>query len=237
MKLLNHHSLYSGLNPNVSDSERIISTLAGSLAIYRATQKKQAFPEILVGSYLLFRGVTGFCGIYNAIGKTKPDNRSRNVNIQVSLEVDRPREEVYNFWRQLENLPLFMEHLEMVNSIDEKTSVWEAKIPGGIGNLRWRSEIVKERPFELLGWQSLPGSEVENAGKVEFRDTENGGTELHVVITYHAPMGIAGEGVARMINPYFRKVVENDIRNFKTYIEKQHSAAGGMKSSPGKFLV
>lgn len=237
MKLLNYHSLNPGLNPNVSDSERIISTLAGSYAILRATQKRNGLPEILLGGYLLFRGITGYCGIYNSIGKTKPDNRSRNVNIQVMLDVDRPRDEVYNFWRQLENLPLFMEHLSMVNSIDEKTSVWEAKIPGGMGNLRWRSEIVKERPFELLGWQSLSGSEIENAGKVEFRDNEKGGTELHVVITYHAPMGIAGEGVARLINPLFKKVVENDIRNFKEYIENQQASDDGIKTSPGKFLV
>ena len=221
----------------MSDPERLVSALAGSYALYRATRRKNAVPEIFIGSYLLFRGITGYCSVYNAIGKTKPDNRSRNVNIQVSLKVDKPREEVYDFWRKLENLPLFMEHLTMVNSIDEKTSVWEARIPGGMGNLRWRSEIVKERPLELLGWQSLSGSEVENAGKVEFRDAEDGGTELHVVITYHAPLGIAGEGVARMMNPFFHKVVENDIRNFKNYIENHHTLGGDLKASPGKFLV
>lgn len=236
MRILNHF-LFPGLNPNVSDPERMISAVAGTLSLYRATRTRNSLPEILIGSYLLFRGVTGYCAVYNAIGKTKPDNRSRNVNIQVSLKVDKPREQVYDFWRRLENLPLFMEHLELVNSIDDKTSVWEAKIPGGMGNLRWRSEIVKERPFELLGWQSLAGSEVENAGKVEFRDAEDGGTELHVVITYHAPLGIAGEGVARLINPYFHRVVENDIRNFKDYIENHHTREGEVRSSPGKFLV
>src|SRR5690606_30433588 len=148
MKVFNY-SVSPGLNPNVSKTERVISGLAGSYALYRATQKRNAVPEILIGGFLLFRGITGYCSVYNAIGKTKPDNRSRNVNIQVTLKVDRPREEVYLFWRKLENLPLFMEHLELVNSIDEKTSVWEAKIPGGMGSLRWRSEIVKERPFEL----------------------------------------------------------------------------------------
>ena len=236
MKILNQF-IYPGLNPNVSDTERVISAFAGSYALFRATKRKMPLPEILIGSYLLFRGFTGYCTVYNAIGKTKPDNRSRNVNIQVSLKVDKGREEVYEFWRRLENLPLFMEHLEMVNSIDDKTSVWEARMPGGIGNLRWRSEIVKERPYELLGWQSLSGSEVENAGKVEFRDAEDGGTELHVVITYHAPLGIAGEGVARMINPYFHRVVENDIRNFKNYIESHNTAGGDIGPNRGKFLV
>lgn len=235
MKMMNHY-LYRGLNPNVSKSERLVSSLLGGVALYQATKKKSALPEILVGGYLMFRGITGFCSLYNAIGKTKPDNRSRNVNIQVTLQVDRPRDEVYNFWRKLENLPLFMKHLESVESIDESTSLWEAKIPGGMGNIRWKSEIMKERPYELLGWQSLPNSSILNAGKVEFKDTENNGTELHVVITYHAPLGIPGEGMARLFNPYFKKVVKEDVMNFKKFIESKSPANASVKT-PGKVLV
>lgn len=229
---------FQKFNPNVSKSERIISFLTGSYILYDAlAKKKKSLPEAVLAGYLMFRGTTGYCSVYNAIGKTKPDNRSRNVNIQVTLKVDKPRQEVYAFWRQLENLPLFMEHLEMVNSIDENISVWEAKIPGGIGHIRWRSEIVKEIPNEFLGWQSLPDSNIENAGKVEFRDTEDFGTELHVVISYHAPWGIPGEGMARAFNPLFKKMVEDDVRNFKDFIENDTNISRGVKVSKGKFLV
>lgn len=223
-------------NPNVSNTERAISCLAGSALLYDSiSRKKQGIPEAVLAGYLLFRGVTGHCGLYAAIGKTKPDNRSRNVNIQVTLEVDRPRLEVYALWRNLDNLPLFMEHIELVNSIDDKISVWEARIPGGIGKVRWRSEVVKEIPGELLGWQSISGSSIENAGKVEFKDTPHGGTLLHVVVSYHAPLGIPGEGVARMFNPYFKELVREDILNFKDFIEMQDYRNADI--SKGEFLI
>lgn len=225
-------------NPNVSNTERAISCLAGSLLLYDAISgKKHGIPKAVLAGYFLSRGVTGHCGLYSAIGKTKPDNRSRNVNIQVTLEVDRPRQEVYALWRKLENLPLFMEHLEIVNSIDDNISVWEARIPGGVGTVRWRSEIVKEIPGELLGWQSISGSSIENAGKVEFEDTSQGGTLLHVVVSYHAPWGIPGEGVARIFNPYFKQLVREDILNFKNFIEQQNFKKSDPDIPEGEFLV
>lgn len=228
-----HHA-----SQNVSKPERVISFLVGSYILYDAlAKKKKNLPEAVLAGYLLYRGASGYCNLYGAIGKTKPDNRSRNVNIQVSLKVNKPRKEVYEFWRKFENLPLFMEHLEMVNSINENISVWEAKIPGGIAHIRWRSEIVKEIPNEFLGWQSLPDSTIENAGKVEFYDTEDFGTEMHVVISYHAPWGIPGEGVARVFNPLFKKMVRDDIMNFKNFIEHGENAERGVKVTRGRFLV
>ncbi len=108
-------------------------------------QKKRKVLWKRFAGYLLYRGISGNCAIYNAIGKTKPDNHSRNVNIQIRQTVNKPRKEVYAFWRNLENLPLFMEHLESVESLNESISVWEVKIPGNMGTMRWKSEIVKER--------------------------------------------------------------------------------------------
>lgn len=216
-------NLLRHLYVNVSPAERGASLLAGAYFLYDALgkQKKSGLEAILAG-YLLYRGASGNCFLYNAIGKTKPDNRSRNVNIQLKMVVNKPREEVYTFWRNLENLPLFMEHLESVESLNDSISVWESNLPGHVGTIRWKSEIVKERPFELLGWQSLPGSSLENAGKVEFRDVP-GGTELHVVISYHAPGGIAGESAARLLNPMFEDMVEEDVRNFKWFIERDYN--------------
>ena len=212
--------LLSHLHTNVSPQERAISLLAGAFFLYDslAAKKKNTLEGLLAG-FLLYRGATGNCPAYSAIGKSKPDNHSRNVNIQFTQVVNKPRNEVYDFWRNVENLPLFMNHLKSVTNLNEGISVWEAIIPGGMGTLRWKSEIVKERPNELIGWQSLPGSSIKNAGKVEFKDFGNG-TEVHVVISYHAPGGIAGEGAARIINPVFKELVEEDVANFKWFIEQ-----------------
>ena len=209
-----------GLNPNVSKTERILSLLGGAYALYDSVGKdKKSITEAAFAGYLIFRGATGFCFVYEGMGKTKPDNRSRNVNIQVSQLVDRPREEVYEFWRKFENLPLFMEHLKSVKSLNDHISVWKAELPGGVGNVSWKSEIVKEIPNELIGWQSLPGSEIENAGKVEFVDSPDYGTEVHVVFSYSAPGGIPGEGAARIINPLFENMVREDVENFRHFME------------------
>lgn len=213
---------FSNLHVNVSPTERAVSLLAGAYFLYDGIGKNnKSLLETVLAGYLLYRGATGNCAAYTAIGKTKPDNRSRNVNIQVRQIVNRPRKEVYEFWRNLENLPLFMEHLESVSSLNDDIAVWEAKIPGGIGKVRWKTELVKERPYELIGWHSLPGSSVESAGKVEFKDASDHATEVHVVISYHAPGGIPGEGAARLINPIFEDMLREDIINFKWYIERK----------------
>jgi uncharacterized membrane protein len=210
----------SHLHVNVSPTECAISLLGGAYFLYDGLGKKnKSLLETVLAGYLIYRGATGNCPAYSAIGKTKPDNRSRNVNIQLRLYVNKARKDVYEFWRNVENLPLFMEHLYSVENLNDGISVWEARIPGGMGKVRWKSEIVKERPYELLGWQSLPGSAIFNAGKVEFKDAGEG-TELHVVISYHAPGGIAGEGAARMFNSLFKEIVEEDVENFKWFIER-----------------
>ncbi|WP_424492821.1 SRPBCC family protein [Salinimicrobium sp. GXAS 041] len=223
-----------GLNPNVGKNERIISLLGGAYILYDALGKKEkSFTEAAFAGFLLFRGATGYCGIYDAMGKTKPDAHSRNVNIRVTQTVGRPPEEVFEFWSKFENLPLFMEHLESVNSINDHISLWKAELPGGVGTLSWKSEIVKIRQNEFIGWQSLPGSDIENAGKVEFKEIPGYGTEVDVVISYSAPGGIPGEGAARLINPLFEKMVKDDVSNFKQFMEEYNEP--GERDLAGKL--
>lgn len=215
-------NLIPNLHVNVSPSERAVSLLTGAWFLYDGLGKRnKSILESLFAGYLLYRGATGNCAAYSAMGKTKPDNRSRNINIQVRQIVNRPRKDVYEFWRNFENLPLFMEHLDRVDNLNDSIFVWNAKIPGGLGNVRWKTEIVKEKPYELIGWQSLPGSSLLSAGKVEFKDITEHSTEVHVVISYHAPGGIPGEGTARLINPVFEDLLREDITNFKWYMEKK----------------
>ena len=164
------------------------------------------------------RAITGHCPAYSAMGKKGLPDPVKNINIRTSVTVNKPRHEVYAFWRRLENLPLFMKHLESVEAHDSHRSSWQARIPGGIGTISWDAEVVKDEPGELLGWSSLPGADVENSGKVEFLEN-GGGTKLNVVISYRPPMGAVGAGAAKLFNGAFEKMVKQDIANFKQYIE------------------
>lgn len=205
---------------NINTAERVLSVLAGLYLLYDSVVKRQTTSaKTFIGSYLLLRGATGFCLAYRGLGKTAVDYKPQNINIKTALTVNRSRDQVYAAWRRLDELPRFMKHLKRVEVLNETLSEWTAVTPGNIGKLSWRSEIVKDDPGALLSWHSLPGSSIENAGKVTFSDAGKSGTEVHVVISYHAPLGLVGEKAGRLVNPIFEKMVKEDIRNFKTYME------------------
>src|ERR1043166_5260979 len=81
------------------------------------------------------------------------------IKIEKSITINRPPEELYDFWRQLENLPRFMDLLESVTEIDECTSRWAMKTSRG-KTLEWEAHIIEDKPGEMISWQSLPGSDV-----------------------------------------------------------------------------
>lgn len=221
---------------NVDQTERMWSLGLGAFLLSSGFHNLTKHPikgltRTLLGGYLLYRGVSGHCPLYSGVGKTKGVKNTSAINIRTGLVVNKPRQEVYAFWRKLENLPLFMKHLCSVTEIDQKHSHWVAQVPGGIAKFKWNAEIVKEEEGSLIGWQSVPNSTINNAGKVTFRDALGGqGTELEVVIIYHAPAGELGSGVAKLVNPLLEKMIRQDIMNFKDYIETKYSSASNYSS-------
>lgn len=202
---------------NLGTKERMVSALAGSAMVLSALTNGKSLFKLGIGGYLLFRGATGHCPLYKGLSKNVAEMKSDNINIRTTVTVDRPRNEVYSFWRRLENLPLFMEHLESVRMLDEKYSEWKANIRGG--SISWKSEIVKDEVNERIGWRSVEGSDVEHAGNVHFEDDGASGTVVHAVISYRLPGGTPTIALGRLINPVFERMVREDIRNFKKYIE------------------
>ena len=209
---------------NVSNFERGLSIGIGALLVYSAVKSFRKTPvrSILrsaVGAAMIFRGAAGNCPIYSALDVD--GTRTTTVNMRTTFVVNRPRDEVYLAWRNLGTLPQFMKHLTSVTETSNTRSHWEAKIPEGSPvSISWDAEIVKDEPGALLSWRSLPGSTIDNAGKVEFRDAlGHQGTEIKVTIIYRPPAGNIGTGVARLFNPVFKKIVKDDVLNFKQYIE------------------
>jgi uncharacterized membrane protein len=207
--------------------QRLASVAGGLMLIGSAFNKNSSrrFTKAVLGCYLTYKGLAGrrtFDEVYRSVEKVAA---GRSLNIRMSMVVNRPKEEVYSMWRNLSNLPLFMKHLRNVQEMDEQYSTWTLELPGGVGTLQWEAEIVKERPGEMIAWQSLPGSSVKNAGKVGFRESlGTQGTTVDVVLTYHAPLGKAGEQIARLFTPVFRNMIEEDIRGFKDFVETNSAA-------------
>ena len=144
--------------------------------------------------------------------------RGQGVKVEKSVTIDRPAHELYAFWRDFENLPRFMEHLESVTVIDARRSHWVAKAPAG-QRVEWDAEIHNEIPDELIAWRSLPGSEIANAGSVHFESLGDGATDVRVVLSYEPPAGRVGDAVARLFGEAPSQQVEDDLRRFKQVME------------------
>ncbi|WP_294820196.1 SRPBCC family protein [uncultured Flavobacterium sp.] len=204
--------------------ESAISILGGAFLLYDAFKKeKKSILEMAAAGFMIYRGVKGlrkndaFTTRLSGERAAKPANS--NINIHARMIVGKPVNEVYNFWRHLGNLPLFMEHLESVTVLGDTHSQWKAAMPGGLGTVSWKAEIVSEAPNRYIGWRSMPGSVISNAGKVQFKDAGELGTLVHVVFSYEAPFGAAGAEVARLANPIFERMVRRDVMGFKRYME------------------
>lgn len=205
---------------NVGNTERMISAIAGGFLCYSAIAGRNArLLKAGAGAFLLYRAITGNCPVYSAVRKRRLPDPVRNINVRAALTVNRPKNEVYAFWRNLENLPLFMKHLESVTDLGGGRYRWVANLPGLPSSVSWDAEIIKEEEGTLLGWNSLEGSDIDNAGKVTFADAGENGTEVRIVITYRAPLGPAGEAIARLLNPLFKTMIKEELRNFRRYLE------------------
>ncbi|MFN7120184.1 MAG: SRPBCC family protein [Saprospiraceae bacterium] len=224
-----------GRSINVGAAERLGSIAAGALLLINAIRNRTA-ASIATGSlggYLLYRGASGNCALYSALGKKNLANTSKNVQAEVTVRVNRPKQEVYDFWRRLENLPLFMQHLESVTALDGNgnRSRWRAKVPGGLATIEWDAQILQDDPGRMISWTSVADADIENAGKVEFKGLGGNATEIRALISYRAPGGIVGKGLAELLSPVFETMVKNDIQNFKHYMENQ--ASSSMQSDMG----
>jgi uncharacterized membrane protein len=127
--------------------------------------------------------------------------------------------EAYRLWRDFENLPRFMAHLDAVRVVDDRHSEWTAKGPLD-SRVRWNAEITEDEPNRRLAWRSLPGSQLETSGWIEFSDDAQGrGSIVRAQVEYSNPLGAVGRGLLTVLgtNPNF--VVKEDLRRFKALLE------------------
>jgi uncharacterized membrane protein len=223
---------------NISDLEKWLSIAAGTgLALYGLSRRKNAgWLLTALGGMLLQRGATSHCHVYEALGVntagTGEDTRRAlggpaGAHVQESVVINRPIEELYRFWRNLENLPHFMQHLESVERITDTLSRWRAKGPGGT-IVEWNAEVINEVPNKVIGWRSIEGSDVVSAGSVNFDAAGPGqGTRVTVHLQYSPPGGKIGASVAKLFGRDAATEIREDLRRFKHMVETGETPAKG----------
>lgn len=217
---------------NVGTAERVISAASGVVLTYLGLRKPSPakLSMLVPAAYLLFRGATGHCYVNTLAGRDTSGHPDLAVQINKTITVYKRRDEVYSFWRYLENLPLFMKHVVEVLEIEPGKSFWKIQLPVTNTEVEWNAVMVDDIPGEKISWRSLPGSAIENSGEIFFRDAPgNQGTEVEVKLMYAPPFGVAGKAVGKLLNPLFEEIVKEDIRAFKNYVE-----AGEIPTSKGQ---
>jgi uncharacterized membrane protein len=121
-----------------------------------------------------------------------------------------------------------------VKMIDEKRSHWVAKGPAGF-SVEWDAEIINEKENELVAWRSLEGSMINNAGSVRFEPASNNrGCVVRVVLSYEAPGGVIGSGIAKLFGEEPEQQIEEDLRRFKQLMETGEIASTKGQPFSGK---
>jgi uncharacterized membrane protein len=209
---------------NVGSVERGLSVATGiALLAYTLSRRpKLGLPLGLDAGYMIYRGATGHCVFYQMLGINRTEvNGHEGIRVERAVTVNRPRAELYQMWRDFENLPRFMQHLEsvQVDETDHERSHWVARAPLG-KSIEWDAEVIEERENELLVWKSLPGSMVESMGRVEFMDAPAGrGTIVRVSMEYNPPAGSLGAAFAKLLREEPGLQIKNDLRHFKQMME------------------
>lgn len=143
----------------------------------------------------------------------------RGIHVRESVRLEKPIDEVYRFWRDLENLPKFMRYLDEVRDLGNGRSRWVAKGPAGT-RVSWEAEIINEIENKVIGWQSLPRADVISAGSVNFDTVRNGrSTQVSVHLQYAPPAGRAGSLLATLFGREPSQTVREDLRRLKQLLE------------------
>jgi uncharacterized membrane protein len=141
------------------------------------------------------------------------------MNVAAAVTVRRGVEEVYEFWRDFKNFPVFMRRLEAVEEIGGGRSRWRVRGPAGMP-VEWDAEIISDQPGHMISWRSLPDSSVPNRGAVRFEPAPGArGTEIHVELSYEPPAGSLGAGVAWLFGTSPRQQVREGLRRVKQMLE------------------
>jgi uncharacterized membrane protein len=215
---------------NVGSAERLVSLAAGSILALEGVGRRDLTGLVIaaVGGAMLHRGATGYCHMYTALKintatdeATPEDFDRRGIHVSQSFLIGKPAAELYAFWRKLDNLPQFMEHLESVQVLDDRRSHWVAKAPGIVGGrVEWDAEITRDEPDARIEWRSLPGTSVDNRGAVRFEPAlGDRGTNVHVTLDYLPPAGQVGRLVAKLFGQAPESQVKEDLRSFKRLME------------------
>lgn len=197
---------------------RVLAALAGGLVALMGLRRGglTGTAGSMLGLGLMARGVSNM-PVKRLVGV---DTGRRAVDLQKTINVDAPVEEVFKFWQNYENFPRFMSNVEEVRDRGDGYSHWVVKGPANT-TLEWDARITSLIPNKVLAWRSLPGSVVGHAGIINFEPNQQGGTQVDVKFSYRPPAGAMGHLAASLLGSNPKQMMNEDLARFKSLIEQE----------------
>jgi uncharacterized membrane protein len=202
---------------------RVGAAALGATAM-ASSRRGDGLPRLIgtmAGGALLARAVTNR-GLRDMVGW----GGKRGVQLNKTVHILAPVEEVFGFWSRFENFPRFMSHLKEVRELGGGRSHWVAEGPGGMP-ISWDAEITEYKKNQILGWKSVPGSSVNTEGVVRFSEDRSGGTTVMIRMSYCPPAGVLGHGVAWLFGADPKSEMDDDLVRLKSLMEIGKTRAHG----------
>jgi len=198
--------------------------LAVMLSAYRSEESDPDRLSLAIGAVSAVAALDVFCASRLSEGNDGARDSSqgwmgRGVRVEQVTTINRPIDEVFAFWKNFENFPRFMRHLESVEQLSGPLSRWRAKGPAGM-TVEWEAEMLEAREHEWIAWRSLEGADVQNSGSVRFQRAPGArGTEVRVQLQYSPPAGALGKSIAWLFGEEPSQQIHEDLHRMKGLLE------------------
>ncbi len=158
---------------------------------------------------------------------TRSKSSDQFIELEESIIIQQPIEDVFAFWSDLQNLPRFMDHIKNVHKLDDIRSHWQAFIPFTNQVIEWDAEITEFQPNELIRWQSVADADIFTRGTVRFQRLHNGnGTRVQATICYRPPAGLAAPIATQFLNNIPLDFIRTDLERFRRLLESTYTHGG-----------
>jgi uncharacterized membrane protein/osmotically-inducible protein OsmY len=221
------------LQENWAPGTRLLVGTSGAIALaFPSRNRNIAMPARIVGGLMAARAITNLPlrRLFGAV----PGRRA--LRFQKTVTIHEPVERVFGFWSNPENFSRIMNHIQEVKRIGENRFRWTVTGPGGT-SATWESRIIESEPNRLLAWRSEPGSLIRNAGIIRFESTADGGTRIHLLMSYNPPAGAIGHALAKLFRVGPKELLDEDLVRMKSLFEHGKTRAHGKTVTRDQLLV
>ncbi|MGE0491333.1 MAG: SRPBCC family protein [Vulcanimicrobiota bacterium] len=199
---------------NVANWERLVSAGLGALLVARSW--RNSWTGTAVGAALTYRGLSGHCHVYEALGHSSASGEEGTVSFSRSVTIAKPAEEIFRFFLQdVHDLARLTGPVIVSQRQDDGT--YRFSVSGPAGTYRWTARLLEIEPGRSLSWETIEG-DIDNWGTIDLSESARG-TVLKVSLAYRVPGGNLTATLARLTGDEPHETLERALWQLKSHLE------------------